>query len=516
MLLCDEAEELITVQKNNPEALPKLRRFFQSGDNVYTILTATRRLSLLGHTTSANTSPFLYGFVPPVYLTLLDEDAARKLINRWDFEEAQVRNILKKTSNHPYLIQMLCWRLIESGDLEKVIEEVCHDSMISHFFSIDFQYLDEHEKSILLHLVQNQRLSLEGLQPLVRAPGEKLIGLLYELLQSGLIKQIDSHYSISNYFFEKWLEREKQNLYTETDLKQAEPTEKIESRPSVKGGTMPEIGEYLTGHEILDKVGSGGMGVVFKGRDMRLNRVVALKVLPPDLMSDDDLKERFLIEAQAASSLHHPNITTIFQIGEDRSLMFISMEFVEGVTLRKWSAAEERSLFEKLQVMIDTGKGIAHAHKKGIIHRDIKPDNIMVSDEGIVKVTDFGLAKIQNMPDRHLTKSNTTLGTAAYMSPEQASRVPADHCSDIFSFGIVMYELLAGRLPFVGEYELSIMYAIMNEDPEPLRQANPDLPDELETIVHKALEKNKEARYASMDKLIANLSRIKKKLTNIE
>ncbi|MFQ5633676.1 MAG: serine/threonine protein kinase, partial [bacterium] len=472
MLLCDEAEELINIEKNNPEVLPKLRRFFQRGDRVYTILAATKRLSVLEKTSTPNTSPFLYGFVPPMYLSRLEREEALRLVSRYPFSEAEVVEILDKTDHHPYLVQLTCQRLIEIGDLGKVVEEVSHDDMISHFFSVDFQYLQPEEKEILLHLLQNSRLSLQDLEALAGLAREELIKLLYELIQLGAVKQTDRHYDIANYFFRKWLAREKEKLYSDSEIKRSEPTREIESLPS-PARRLPEVGERLAQHEILAKIGSGGMGVVFKARDVGLNRIVALKVLSPELMSDADFKDRFILEAQAASSLNHPNISTIYQVGEDRGLLFISMEFVLGDTLRSWVKASERTVSEKLNVAIAAGQGLAHAHKKNIIHRDVKSDNIMVSDEGAAKVMDFGLAKMQKKADMHLTKTGTTMGTLAYMSPEQASGLPIDNRSDIFSFGVVLYELFAGKLPFSGEFELSVLYAIMNEEPEPLRQANP-------------------------------------------
>ncbi|NIR47681.1 protein kinase [candidate division KSB1 bacterium] len=507
MLLCDEAEELINIEKNNPEALPKLRRFFQRGDNVYTILTATKRLSVLENTSIPDTSPFLYGFVPPVYLSRLEDDEAIRLIKQWEFRESDIEEILEKTNNHPYLIQLICRRLVETGDLSQVIEEVSHDDMISHFFSVDFQYLAPEEREILLHLMQNQGLSLEELQPLIGVPQDRLIKLLYELAQSGAIKQDNRHYRIANYFFEKWLQREKQKLYSDSDIKRSEPTQEVIS-PRPKDVRLPEVGQRLAQHEILEKLSSGGMGVVFKGKDLKLNRLVALKVLLPGLISDSTFQERFVVEAQAASSLNHPNIATIYQVGEEKGIHFISMEYVEGHTLRAWDKVQTRTLSDKLQVMQEAAKGLAYAHKKGIVHRDIKSDNIMVSNEGVVKVMDFGLAKMQRKADKSLTKTGTTMGTLSYMSPEQASGLPIDHRSDIFSFGIVLYELFGGRMPFGGDFELTVLYAIMNEEPQPLRQVNAELPKKLEDVVHKALEKDRDNRYQSMDSLLGDLQEI--------
>ena len=506
MFLCDETEELINVQNKAPELLPKLRRFFQRGENVYTVLTATRRLSLLEQTSLPNTSPFLSGFVPPVYLPRLEESEARRLVLQWPFKDEEVEEILIKSDHHPYLIQLICRRLIEMGDLKRVIEEVSHDDMISHFFSVDFQYLGETEKELLLHLLQSKRLTLQQLRALVKTQQEKLVKLLYELVQTGMVKQVDGAYAISNYFFEQWLWRERENLFSQSQLRQAQPTRSI-VQPS-EPPRLPRLGEVLGGHEVLEKIGTGGMGVVFKGRDVKLDRLVALKVLSPGLMSDTDFKQRFLREAQAASALNHQNICTIYQIGEHRGLMFISMELVDGLTLRGWMESGERSLADRLHVATEAARGLAYAHRKGIVHRDIKSENIMISHEGDVKVMDFGLAKIQHKADVELTKTGTTMGTLAYMSPEQVSGLAVDHRSDIFSFGVVLYELFGERLPFVGEYELSIMYAILNEEPEPLHELNPEVPEGLAELVHTALQKDPANRFENMDVLVQQLERL--------
>ncbi len=511
LLLCDEVEELINVEKHNPEVLPRLRRFFQRGDNVFTVLTATRRLSVLEKASLPNTSPFLSGFVPPVYLPLLEEPEARRLIQQWPFSEEVVQAVLAKTDRHPYLIQLVCRRLVEVGDLGQVVEEVVHDDMISHFFSVDFQYLQDAERTLLLHVLQSRALSLRQLETLMQVPAPRIIQMLFELSQLGMVNQVDGEYGIANYFFEQWLWREKERLFSPSELKRAQPT-KTAAAPALRTSPLPKVGEHLAQHEILEQIGSGGMGVVFKGRDVKLNRLVALKVLAPALMSDPDFKARFLLEAQTASALNHPNICTIYQIGEEAGLLFISMELVEGETLRTWAAEGERTLLEKLKVAIEAAKGLAHAHSKGVIHRDIKAENIMVTHEGGVKIMDFGLAKAARSRNASLTKTGTTLGTLAYMSPEQVSGLDVDHRSDIFSFGIVLYELLTGQLPFTGEYELSIMYAILNETPAPLRALKPELPEEPEALIHQALQKDRDQRPASMLEVVTALEGLCKQL----
>ncbi|MFQ5674658.1 MAG: protein kinase [bacterium] len=506
MLLCDEAEELISIEQNSPNVLPKLRRFFQRGDNVYTVLTATKRLSLLERTTIPNTSPFLHGFVPPLYLSRMEAEEARKIVDQWNFPDDVVEQIIEKTDNHPYLIQLICGRQVEINDLEKVIAEVSHDDMISSFFNIDFQTLELIEREIVLRLLQEQELTLAELQTVIHESKDTLIKHCYQLMQLGFIKQVGVGYCISNYFFSQWLNREKEKLYTESTLR---PSDVAQTLPEpVKPVHLPEIGDRLAHHEILEVLGSGGMGIVFKGRDLDLDRLVALKILLPEFMKDDEVKQRFIQEAKAASAMNHPNICTIYQSGDDSGLSFFSMEYIRGLNLRQWSHINQDSFQLKLDIALQIGMGFAHAHEKGVAHRDIKPENILISQEGVAKITDFGLAQVLTRVDKHITQAGTTLGTLSYMSPEQASGLKTDHRSDLFSFGILLYELFAGQLPFSGEFELSVLYGILNEEPKPIREVNPELPVALEDIIGKALAKEPEKRYASFPDLVRDLKRI--------
>jgi len=455
-----------------------------------------------------DTSPFLHGFIPPIFLTRLENQEAERLIRLGGFDGGIIKEIMEKTYNHPYLIQLICKRLFDTGDLQKVIEEVSLDDMIAHFFSVDFQYLDQKEKEILLHILQNKNLLLPDLETRIATPKEQLIKVLYQLMQLGYVKQANEYYAISNYFFEKWLEQEKEKLFSESALKRAQPTWEV-SPTVVQGPGLPVIGGTVAQHEILEKLGSGGMGVVYKARDIKLDRTVALKLLLPEVMSDPEYKERFIIEAQAASALNHPNITTIYQAGEEDGRFFMSMEYVQGHPLQSWHQEHSDNFLEQLSIAIQAGKGLAHAHKRNVIHRDVKSDNIMVTEEGVAKIMDFGLAKIQQKAEKNLTKTGTTLGTLSYMSPEQASGLPTDQRTDIFSFGVVLYELFTGQLPFTAEYELSLLYTIINEDPVPLREKKPNLPEELELILAKALKKDKEERYQDLNTLVADLEKLR-------
>ena len=275
------------------------------------------------------------------------------------------------------------------------------------------------------------------------------------------------------------------------------------------------IGQIISHYKILDKLGEGGMGVVYKAHDTTLDRVVALKFLPHYLTSDKNEKERFYHEARAASALNHANITTIHEIQEiDHPTMgvgkqiYLAMELIDGKTVKQLLQDDMLSIKKVLDIAIQTCDGLTAAHEKGIVHRDIKSDNIMVTPKGQVKITDFGLAKFKGATK--LTKTGSTVGTAAYMSPEQAQGEEVDHRSDIFSFGVVLYEMLTGKLPFKGEHQAAIVYSLINEEPIPIARFNEKVTPDLERIVSKAMAKDKEERYQHVDDLLADLRRERK------
>jgi serine/threonine protein kinase/tetratricopeptide (TPR) repeat protein len=263
------------------------------------------------------------------------------------------------------------------------------------------------------------------------------------------------------------------------------------------------IGKTISHYKILEKLGEGGMGVVYKAEDTKLKRTVALKFISAQALGRDEEKIRFIHEAQAAAALSHPNISTIYEIDESEGQSFMAMECIEGRSLKEKIKSGPLKLDETLDIVIQVAEGLREAHEKGIVHRDIKPANIMVTTKGQAKIMDFGLAKLGR--GMHLTKIGTALGTIAYMSPEQARGDTVDHRTDIWSLGVVLYEMVTGQLPFKSEYEQAVIYSILNEDPKPITSLRTEAPLELEQIVNKALTKNQDERYQHVDEILVDL-----------
>ncbi len=273
------------------------------------------------------------------------------------------------------------------------------------------------------------------------------------------------------------------------------------------------LGKTISHYEIVEKLGEGGMGIVYRAHDTKLDRTVALKFLPQHLLGNDEEKERFYREARAAAALNHPNITTIYEIDEigDSSSgvqTYIAMEFVDGQTVKEKVTTSPLKLKESIDYAIQIAEGLQAAHEKGIIHRDIKSANIMITGNGRVKIMDFGLAKLSG-GSVQLTKVGSTLGTVAYMSPEQAQGEKLDQRSDLWSFGVVLYEMITGQMPFKGEFEQVVVYSLINEDPEPVTALRSGVPMELERIVLKALSKDPAMRYQHADDLVADLKALR-------
>ena len=270
------------------------------------------------------------------------------------------------------------------------------------------------------------------------------------------------------------------------------------------------IGQTISHYKILSELGRGGMGVVYKAEDTKLERPVALKFLAPHALEDPEHKARFVREAKAAARLDHQNICPVYEIDEVDGQIFLAMAFLEGQTLKDKIAERPLKLDEVLDIAIQTAQGLKAAHQKKIVHRDIKPANLMLTGEGQVKIMDFGLAQLAE--GSKLTQDQTILGTPAYMSPEQARRERTGRRTDVWSLGVVIYEMVTGRLPFEGERQEAVLYAIAQEDPEPITALRAGLPMDLEWIVGKALAKAADERYQHVEEMIVDLRSLAEKL----
>ncbi len=264
------------------------------------------------------------------------------------------------------------------------------------------------------------------------------------------------------------------------------------------------IGQTISHYKILEKLGEGGMGVVYKAQDLKLDRMVAVKFLPSHLSASADSKARFLQEAKATAALNHPNILNVYEIDEKEDGMFLVMEYLEGITLKKYMANLNSGTGVPAHQAIDwatqIAEGLRAAHGKNIIHRDIKPENVMLTNDGKLKIMDFGIAKLKSSSG--LTRTGTSLGTLSYMSPEQAQGEAADQRSDIWSLGVVLYEILTADLPFKSEHEAGLLYLIVNEDPPVPSLMDRKIPHQVDDLLKKMMAKARPQRYQTMDEVL--------------
>lgn len=285
-------------------------------------------------------------------------------------------------------------------------------------------------------------------------------------------------------------------------------------------------GDRLGPYEVFSPLGAGGMGEVWRARDTRLGREVAIKVLPAELASDKDRLKRFEREARSASSLNHPNIVTVYEIGKAEDVSYIAMELVEGKTLREVLATGALPTRRLLGIAAQIGEGLAKAHASGIVHRDLKPENVMITKDGLVKVLDFGLAKLtqpeaqagqetQAPTVTQATEAGIVMGTVAYMSPEQASGHPLDYRSDQFSFGSLLYEMATGERAFTGKTKPEILAAIIRDEPKPIGAVNPGVPLPLRWVIERCLAKEPNGRYASTEDLAREIATVRDHVSQI-
>jgi hypothetical protein len=502
LLLCDEVEELIELNNRDASLLSKLRRSMQSSEEMRVVLTSTIRLWALAEQ-RVDTSPFLLGFSPPLYLSSLEDEEARSLVAqdqlarelRPVLAKPDVKRICEDCANHPYLLQLVAKRHLEADDLELAVEEVLADEMVAHFFSVDYEMLSAAEKRVLSALRQDHELELNTL---TEDPSDthSLKGSLLRLEELGFLRRpAPKTYALANRFFRHWL----------SQLPEIAPAD---TSPALRGGgdvqdlEWGSEGNVLVDNRytLLEQVGEGGMGRVYLASDRLLRTPVALKILRPEFSEDRQVLERFRREIILSRDLGHPNVLRVYHLGQDKSRRYLTMQWVEGQNLGQLiadiGALEEDRV---VQIAIKMASALEAAHRRGILHRDIKPQNILLDKNLEPFLTDFGLAR--ELEDAGITSAGMFLGTPNYVSPEQASVQPLDEKSDLYSLGVVLFEMATGSRPFEANSAAKMLREHRETPPPDPRSLAPDLSPGLSSIILRCLDKSPDDRFDSATQL---------------
>ncbi|MCG3118959.1 MAG: Serine/threonine-protein kinase PknD [bacterium] len=487
LLLCDEVEALLAVAKDNPHLLARLRRVMQTSDSVRCILTATRRLARLETLETTETSPFLHGFVPPLYLPPMNEAEIQPLLAKAGFAPEMQKILYQLAGGHPFLLQVLAKRTLELGAVDQAFESMKHDETLQNFFIVDYNTLQPTEKALL------RRCAASKVPAVTTSTMESMAK--QTLLALGLLVEHEELLQLRSPLTKVWLEMAKD---------EGEPAIVTSATTGLR---QLRRGERIGSYEILHEIARGGMGVVYCGRDIHLQRLAAIKLLNPELVHDETHRARLLAEARALSQLQHPNVAMIYAVEFLGEAPCLCMEYIDGKRLDDWSLHPPKSMAQRLDLSRQIASALAAAHGIGIVHRDLKPSNILVRRDDVCKLVDFGIARRLTSASR-ITNTGQTPGTPAYMSPEQVSNLDVDVRSDIFSFGVVLYELFTGARPFLGDNELALAYAIVNENPAPPCELQPALPKSLEALILRMLRKKPDARFVDGKEVLQEMEKI--------
>ena len=502
LLLCDEVEELIGLNKREPILLRKLRRAMQSHDDIRSVLASKIKLwELSGE--KADTSPFLEGFTPPLYIQPLENDEALALIqqvnlpsdSRPRLDQQAVETVRERCNNHPYLIQLLCERFMELEDLQAAIERLAADPMVKHFFSVDFEMLTPTDRDILHAVAERGGFTVGDLQQRLSVTAASLEGCLHRLEHLGYLRRGDGQgFELANHFFRRWfLERSSAPVLV------GDPTAVSGSAVTVmRAGTELEV--FDDRYELREKLGAGSMGVVYKAHDRMLQETMALKLLKPEYSTDEHYLERFRREILLGRDLEHPNILKVYHLGDFQGRRYLTMKLATGPNLgHVIHEGGPLPIDRVLDLSTQLAAALQAAHENGVVHRDIKPENIMIDEDGRPLLTDFGVARLRDRAA--MTTAGVFLGTPAYASPEQANLRPADERSDLYALGIVIFEMVAGRRPFVATAVTEVLKMHRTEPPPDLAQLRSDTPPALCEIVARCLDKDPETRFGSAREL---------------
>ncbi|MCL4704468.1 protein kinase [bacterium] len=490
LLLCDEVEALLAVAQDDPHVLARLRRVMQGSEGMRCLITATRRLTRLETLDATETSPFLHGFTPPLYLPPLRENECQALLRQGGFSEPLQAELYRLSGGHPFLIQVLAKRMLEFDDLEEAFSSMQHDDALLNFFRVDYQTLQPVEQALLRRCAQSDLASSETTTNTVSRTA------LQTLRALGLLLEQDGKPHLRSPLLKTWL-----------SAVAADDATNVITAPAWRA---LQRGDRIGAYEILHEIARGGMGVVYCGRDVHLQRLVALKLIHPEATREASQRARLLAEARALSQLNHPNIAVIYTVEFIGEAPCLCMEYLAGMRLDDWAHNPEKNFAEKLEVARQIASALAAAHRAGIIHRDLKPSNIIVNAQNHAKLLDFGIARKVDAAER-LTQTGQTPGTPAYMSPEQISNLEVDERSDVFSLGVLFYELFTGQRPFSGDNFFALAYAIVNENPISIESWQINLPEELVNLIKRSLQKLPQKRFADAQELLLALEQVSKK-----
>ncbi|KAA0226691.1 serine/threonine protein kinase [candidate division KSB1 bacterium] len=490
LLLCDEVEALLAVAQDDPHVLARLRRVMQGSERMRCLITATRRLTRLETLAATETSPFLHGFTPPLYLPPLRENECQALLRQGGFSEPLQAELYRRSGGHPFLIQVLAKRMLEFDDLEAAFSSMQHDDALLNFFRVDYQTLQPVEQALLRRCAQSDLASSETTTNTVSRTA------LQTLRALGLLLVQDGKPHLRSPLLKTWL-----------SAVAADDATNVITAPAWRA---LQRGDRIGAYEILHEIARGGMGVVYCGRDVHLQRLVALKLIHPEATREASQRARLLAEARALSQLNHPNIAVIYTVEFIGEAPCLCMEYLAGMRLDDWAHNPEKKFAEKLEVARQIASALAAAHRAGIIHRDLKPSNIIVNAQNHAKLLDFGIARKVDAAER-LTQTGQMPGTPAYMSPEQISNLEVDERSDVFSLGVLFYELFTGQRPFSGDNFFALAYAIVNENPISIESWQINLPEDLVNLIKRSLQKLPQKRFADAQELLLALEQVSKK-----
>ncbi len=521
LLLCDEVEELIKLNEKAPALLRKLRRAMQSREGIRSVLASSIRLWALAEQRD-DTSPFLHGFTPPLYLHTLSDDGARSLIrqdqlaasSRPAFDDLSVELIRERCDNHPYLIQLVCKRCLELGDLEEACEEVATDRMVSYFFSIDFEMLSEVEREVIHVVARQTAATSKSIQHDLDEDSGSLSGGLHRLEHLGFVRRdAERRFVLANYFFRRWLADIPDPRGSRASARRSAAGPAGAPLASLRGdadATLEQdvqLGVLDDRYELQRQLGIGATGVVYKAYDKLLSVQIAIKVLKAEYTANEEALERFRQEIVLSRDIGHPNILRIYHLGQHDGKRYITMQLVEGPTLARLIAAE--APLAEGRVLTLAGKitrALEAAHARKVLHRDVKPQNILVGDGDEPFVTDFGLARLIGQPG--ITRGGLFLGTPYYTSPEQADLKPLDERSDLYALGLVLFEMATGRRPFEAESTREILEMHRHAPPPDPGTRRPGLMPGLSKAILRCLEKDPADRFPNAGALLRALDRL--------